>query len=183
MKIHIPTPLRAYTEKQETVDVSGATVAAGLQGLIEAFPALRTHLFTPEGKLRSFVNVYVGDEDMRYLPGKEETPVGDGVEVSIVPSIAGGSVAPIGGPDGTMYERTLREVREAEATPDPEEDMAHAKMLLERLTPLELLQATYLLEDFVEQTPAFRQGLAELSDSGEAGHVGMETVLQEYGLK
>ncbi len=90
MKIHIPTPLRAFTEKQETVDVTGNTVAAGLKGLVETYPALRNHLFTPDGKLRSFVNVYVRDEDVRYLPEKEDTPVVDADEVTIIPSIAGG---------------------------------------------------------------------------------------------
>ena len=90
MKIHIPTPLRAYTDKQETVEITGTTLAAGLQGLVETYPALKQHLFTPEGKLRSFVNVYVGDEDMRYLPEKEDTPVADAAEVTIIPSIAGG---------------------------------------------------------------------------------------------
>ena len=90
MKIHIPTPLRAFTDKHETVDVTGTTLAAGLQGLVETYPALKNHLFTPEGKLRSFVNVYVNDEDMRYLPEKEDTPVADAAEVTIIPSIAGG---------------------------------------------------------------------------------------------
>ena len=94
MKIHIPTPLRAYTDKQETVDATGTTVAAGLQSLVETYPALRNHLFTPEGKLRSFVNVYVGDEDMRYLPEKEDTPVAEAAEVTIIPSIAGGCCVP-----------------------------------------------------------------------------------------
>lgn len=93
MKIHIPTPLRAYTDKQETVEITGATLAAGLQGLVETYPALKQHLFTPEGKLRSFVNVYVGDEDMRYLPEKEDTPVAEASEVTIIPSIAGGAPA------------------------------------------------------------------------------------------
>ncbi len=90
MKIHIPTPLRAYTDKHETVDVRGTTVATGLQGLVETYPALKNHLFTPDGKLRSFVNVYVNDEDVRYLPEKEDTPVADAAEVTIIPSIAGG---------------------------------------------------------------------------------------------
>jgi adenylyltransferase/sulfurtransferase len=93
MKIHIPTPLRAYTGQQETVTVTGTTVAAGLQGLVDAFPALRQHLFTPDNKLRSFVNIYVGDEDMRYLPEGEDTPIADAGEVTIIPSIAGGSSA------------------------------------------------------------------------------------------
>ena len=90
MKIHIPTPLRAYTDQQETVTVTGTTLAAGLQGLVETYPTLKQHLFTPEGKLRSFVNVYVNDEDMRYLPEKEDTGVADADEVTIIPSIAGG---------------------------------------------------------------------------------------------
>ena len=90
MKIHIPTPLRAYTNQQETVEVPGTTLAVGLQCLIESYPALKGHLFTPDGKLRSFVNVYVGDEDMRYLPEKEATAVSDAAEVTIIPSIAGG---------------------------------------------------------------------------------------------
>ena len=90
MKIHIPTPLRTYTDNQETVIATGTTLAGGLESLVTAYPALRQHLFTPEGKLRSFVNVYVGDEDMRYLPEKEDTPVADAAEVTIIPSIAGG---------------------------------------------------------------------------------------------
>lgn len=90
MKIHIPTPLRAYTDRQETVTVGGTTIAAGLQSLVDTYPALKNHLFTAEGKLRSFVNVYVGDEDLRYLPEKEDTPVADATEVTIIPSIAGG---------------------------------------------------------------------------------------------
>ena len=90
MKIHIPTPLRSYTDGQETVTVKAATVSAGLLALTEAYPALKQHLFTPEGKLRSFVNVYLGDEDMRYLPKGENTPVDDAAELTIIPSIAGG---------------------------------------------------------------------------------------------
>jgi molybdopterin synthase sulfur carrier subunit len=90
MQIHIPTPLRAFTEKQETVPVTGATVAEGLEQLVQLHPAMRAHLFTPEGKLRSFVNVYLNDEDVRYLPAKEETTVADSDELTIIPSIAGG---------------------------------------------------------------------------------------------
>lgn len=90
MKIHIPTPLRTYTDRQETVSVTGTTVAAGLQNLVETYPALRSHLYTPDGKLRSFVNIYLGDEDVRYLPEKEDTGVADAAELTIIPSIAGG---------------------------------------------------------------------------------------------
>ncbi|MDQ2925467.1 MAG: MoaD/ThiS family protein [Acidobacteriota bacterium] len=90
MQINIPTPLRAFTDKQPTVSVSAATIAAGLEQLVQQHPALRAHLFTEEGKLRSFVNIYLNDEDVRYLPAKEDTPVADADELTIIPSIAGG---------------------------------------------------------------------------------------------
>jgi adenylyltransferase/sulfurtransferase len=93
MNIHIPTPLRAYTDKQQTVSVPGATVAEGLAGLVAAYPALQQHLFTSEGKLRSFVNVYLNQDDVRWLPAREATAVKPGDELSIVPSIAGGTTA------------------------------------------------------------------------------------------
>ncbi len=90
MNIHIPTPLRTYTDKQETVSVDGATVAEGLAALTAAFPAMQQHLFTAEGKLRSFVNVYLNDDDVRYLPAKEDSLVASTDELTIIPSIAGG---------------------------------------------------------------------------------------------
>ncbi len=88
-KILIPTPLRQYAEKNNSVDVSGATVGEALASLTTQFPDLRKNLFNDEGKLRSFVNVYVNDEDIRYLQ-KDATAVADGDTISIVPSIAGG---------------------------------------------------------------------------------------------
>ena len=89
-KIHIPTPLRQYAGKQPAVDVKGATVAEALSGLVSQHPDLRRHLYTEDGKLRAFVNVYLNDEDARYLQ-KEATAVKDGDDISIVPSIAGGT--------------------------------------------------------------------------------------------
>jgi molybdopterin synthase sulfur carrier subunit len=91
MKIHIPTPLRAFTEKQETVTVAGATVTEALAALIAAYPAMQQHLYTPEGKLRSFVNLYLNDDDVRYLSAKEDTAVSADDELTIIPSIAGGT--------------------------------------------------------------------------------------------
>ena len=90
MLIHIPTPLRAYTDKQETVSVEGATVADALNALVTAHPALQQHLYTPEGKLRSFVNIYLNEDDVRYLPSGEATAVTAEDELTIIPSIAGG---------------------------------------------------------------------------------------------
>jgi len=91
MNIHIPTPLRTYTGGLETVNVSGATVNAGFEQLTAKYPELKQHLFTAEGKLRSFVNVYLNDEDLRYLPEKEDSAVTDRDELTIIPSIAGGA--------------------------------------------------------------------------------------------
>ena len=88
-KIHIPTPLRQYAGKQPTVEVNGSTVAEALSGLVSQHPDLKRHLYTDDGKLRSFVNVYLNDEDVRYLQ-KEATAIKDSDTISIVPSIAGG---------------------------------------------------------------------------------------------
>ena len=89
-KILIPTPLRQFAEKQDSVDLPGATVGEVLSGLTAKFPDLKKHLYNDEGKLRSFVNVYLNDDDIRYLQ-KNETPVAPTDTLSIVPSIAGGT--------------------------------------------------------------------------------------------
>jgi adenylyltransferase/sulfurtransferase len=89
VKVIIPTPLRVYAGKRDSAEVKAGTVGEALAQLTTEFADLRKHLFTDDGKLRSFVNVYVNDEDIRYL-AKENTPTKDGDVVSIVPSIAGG---------------------------------------------------------------------------------------------
>ena len=88
-RILIPTPLRQFAEKQDNVEVAGATVGEALAALVTRFPDLKKNLFNDEGKLRSFVNVYLNDEDIRYI-GKDASPTKDGDTISIVPSIAGG---------------------------------------------------------------------------------------------
>lgn len=88
--ITIPTALRQYAGDQSSVSLEADTVGALLRGLVEAHPALGKHLFSEQGKLRNFVNIYVGDEDIRYLDG-EETPLKAGDVVSIIPAIAGGA--------------------------------------------------------------------------------------------
>ena len=90
-QIQIPSPLRQYSGKQVSVDVLAKTVGEALTALVAQHPDLKRHLYTEDGKLRAFVNVYVNDEDMRYLQ-KEATAVKDGDTISIVPSIAGGCV-------------------------------------------------------------------------------------------
>src|SRR5499427_239108 len=96
-KILIPTPLRQYAGKQDAVQLAGKTVGEVLQSLTSEYSDLRRHLYNDEGKLRSFVNVYVNDEDIRYL-SKEATTTKDGDTISIIPSIAGGSCSDSCGP-------------------------------------------------------------------------------------
>lgn len=88
--IYIPTPLRPYTDGASSVEVAGATVGAVLDALTSTHTGLARHLRDEKGELRSFVNVYLGDEDVRFLDGAE-TAVKDGDELTIVPSIAGGT--------------------------------------------------------------------------------------------
>ena len=89
-RILIPTPLRQFAEKQDTVEADGATVGEVLATLTTRFPNLKKQLYNDEGKLRSFVNVYLNDDDIRYLK-KDATPVAATDTLSIVPSIAGGA--------------------------------------------------------------------------------------------
>ena len=91
VRVMIPTPLRVYTGKRDSAEFRASTVGEALAQLTGEFDDLRRHLFTNEGNLRSFVNVYVNGEDIRYL-SKEETPTKDGDTISIIPSIAGGSL-------------------------------------------------------------------------------------------
>src|SRR5919107_4765415 len=106
--IHIPTPLRAFTDKKESVEVSGATVGELLADLTTQYDGLRRHLYADDGKLRNFVNVYLNDEDIRYLQ-KEQTPVKPGDALSIVPSVAGGAPTSAEAPAGqsTALQREL----------------------------------------------------------------------------
>ena len=90
VKVMIPTPLRPYAGKRSSVELSAATVAEALDSLTTQHAELRRHLFADDGRLRSFVNVYVNDDDIRYLQ-KEKTPLRDGDTISIIPSIAGGA--------------------------------------------------------------------------------------------
>jgi molybdopterin converting factor small subunit len=92
VKVIIPTPLRQYTGKKDSVEVEAKTVAEALASLTEHYGDLRRHLYNDEGKLRSFVNIYLNDEDIRYLQ-KEATPLSSNDVISIVPSIAGGKTS------------------------------------------------------------------------------------------
>lgn len=89
VKVLIPAPLRQYTDKRDTLEVEGTTVEEILKNLTSVHAQLHKHLYSEDGRLRSFVNIYVNDEDIRYLQ-KEKTPVKETDVVSIIPSIAGG---------------------------------------------------------------------------------------------
>ncbi len=87
--LRIPTPLRPYTEGQGELQVSASTVGEAMQELVSRYPALKPHLFNEQDGLRSFVNLFVNDEDIRSLAGAG-TPLKDGDRLMIIPSIAGG---------------------------------------------------------------------------------------------
>ena len=88
-RILIPTPLRVYTGKQDVVEAEGGTVGELLANMTDTYTDLRKHLYTDDGRLRSFVAIYVNDDDIRFLD-REATPLKEGDTVSIIPSVAGG---------------------------------------------------------------------------------------------
>ena len=87
--LKIPTPLRPYADGAKEIEVSAATAGLVLEELTEQYPALRKHLFTDDGELRTYVNLFINDEDIRHLQGVD-TPVGESDRLMIIPSIAGG---------------------------------------------------------------------------------------------
>lgn len=90
VKVRIPTPLRPLTKGQGEVQAEGANITEMIEGLNTAHPGLKDRLCDENGELRRFVNIYVNEEDIRFLKGKDAA-LKDGDEVSIVPAIAGGS--------------------------------------------------------------------------------------------
>ena len=88
-KVRIPTPLRKLTNELEVIDAAGATIAEVLENAEKAFPGLKERICDDNGQVRRFVNVFVNDEDIRFLQ-ESATPVKDVDEISIVPAIAGG---------------------------------------------------------------------------------------------
>jgi len=89
VSVLVPTPLRKFTNDQETLTAQAGTVATLIADLERQYPGIAARLTDDQGELRRFVNIYVNEEDIRFLAGKE-TPVNDGDAVSIVPAIAGG---------------------------------------------------------------------------------------------
>jgi MoaD family protein len=89
VKIYLPTPLRQYADGKDVVQVQASTVGEALKNLTETFTALKKQIFTETGGVRSFVNIFVNDEDIRHMQG-QETKLKDGDTIYIIPSIAGG---------------------------------------------------------------------------------------------
>jgi sulfur-carrier protein len=88
-KVRIPTPLRKLTNNEELVEVNAATIGAAIIELQTKFPGIKERLIDETGEVRRFVNVYVNEEDIRFLQN-QQTPLKDGDEISIIPAIAGG---------------------------------------------------------------------------------------------
>ncbi len=89
VSVLIPTPSRKFTNGEDTVSVEASTVGQMVDALEQAHPGLGRSLRKPDGSLNLFINIYVNDEDIRFLQGAE-TPLKDGDQVSVVPAIAGG---------------------------------------------------------------------------------------------
>jgi sulfur-carrier protein adenylyltransferase/sulfurtransferase len=107
-RVLIPTPLRPFTGQKDAVEVEGGTVGEVLASLTQSYTDLRKHLYADDGKLRHFVNVYVNDDDIRYLE-RDATALKDGDVISIVPSVAGG--APVSTPAEVYPELTNAEIQ------------------------------------------------------------------------
>ena len=88
--VRIPAPLQKLTQNQEKVETNGTNVKELIENLDKEFPGIRERICDENGKVRKFINIYVNEEDVRFLQ-QEKTPVKAGDEVSIIPAIAGGS--------------------------------------------------------------------------------------------
>ena len=109
IKITIPTPLRQFAGGNSEVEVNAATAGDAILELTTTYSDLRNHLYNEQGKLRNFINIYVGDEDIRHLDGPA-TPIKENETLTIVPSIAGGSSAATARADSSLPELSNAEV-------------------------------------------------------------------------
>jgi len=88
-EIVIPTPLRKFTDNVNKFSTAAKTVGEAISELTTKYPGLKDHIYSGEGQIRSFIKIFVGEDDIKYLQGAE-TGIGEGTVVSIVPAIAGG---------------------------------------------------------------------------------------------
>ena len=87
--LRIPTPLRSYTNGQSEVSIRGSNIGDALADLTSQYPSIKPHLFNEGGELRPFVNLFIGENNVKDLQGVE-TPINDGDRLVLIPSIAGG---------------------------------------------------------------------------------------------
>jgi adenylyltransferase/sulfurtransferase len=90
VRVIVPTPLRRFADQRSSIECEAVTVGDALRQLTTSYGELKKHLYTDDGRIRSFVNVYLNDEDIRFLK-QEQTQIKDGDTITIVPSIAGGA--------------------------------------------------------------------------------------------
>jgi adenylyltransferase/sulfurtransferase len=180
-KIYLPTPLRPFARGAASVEASGETVAEVLEALVSRYDGLRGHLFDGSGKLRSFVNVYKNDEDIRHLD-REQTGLTEGDTLSIVPSIAGGAPVTSTGVDPATLsreelQRYARHLILPEVGPEGQAKLKAGRVLLVGAGGLGSPAALYLaaagvgtlgLVDFdvVDESNLHRQVLFGTSDVG-----------------
>ena len=88
-KVRIPTPLRKLTDDQESIEIESNTIGGAIDELEGKFPGIKERLVDEEGEIRRFVNVYINEEDIRFLEN-QDTPLKEGDDISIIPAIAGG---------------------------------------------------------------------------------------------
>jgi MoaD family protein len=178
-RILIPTPLRPFAGKQEFVEVEARTVGDALQRLVGQFGDLRRHLYNEDGRLRSFVNIYVNDEDIRHLD-REQTQLSAGDTISIVPSVAGGSGAAVDAPELSREEvqRYSRHLIMPEVGVDGQRKLKAARVLCVGAGGLGAPAAMYLaaagvgtlgLVDFdaVDASNLHRQVIYDTTDVGK----------------
>lgn len=89
IKVRIPTPLQKLTQGKAEVETEGSDISELIANLDKSFPGLRERIYDEKGNIRRFINIYVNEEDIRFLQ-MDKTPVKDGDEISIIPAIAGG---------------------------------------------------------------------------------------------
>ncbi len=135
LKVLLPVALRHLTGNQDEVELSGDSVGEVINGLVRRFPELKRHLFNDQGQVRNFVNIYVNDEDVRYLQ-EDQTPVKEGDVLSIVPSIAGGNLPAVDAASATLdlskeeFRRYSRHLIMPEVGVEGQKKLKAAKVLL-----------------------------------------------------
>ena len=143
IKILIPTALRQYAQNRDSVELSGKNAGELLENLTREFPDLKKHLYDEDGKVRNFVNIYVNDDDIRYLQSYE-TEVNDGDIISIIPSVAGGAEAVNGEFSKAEIERYSRHLIMPEVAMEGQRKLKRASVLLVGMGGLGSPSAMYL---------------------------------------